>query len=438
MAHRRRESTRIKRIIGSSALVATTFCVQPAQSAEADSDLAQRYHELKDNYDQQARELDGLKRRMQALEGQMRGMGVPGPGRIGTFAQASPPPPDPTTPPGDTSSTATPQKPSSGATLKEPARTRSVDAIYQQQDALFQQRFTLEPSLTYTRFDRRLINLSGFLALDAIFLGVINVQQTKSDAFTFDLTGRWGITDRLQVDANIPTLYRHSRFFSGGAGGAGTTLSEAVVENGGLGDISVGANYLLFRESGGWPDVIVNARLKAPTGKDPYGIKIIQPDPTNNNLTVPQKLPTGSGLWATSFGLSALKTVDPAIVYGNIGLIHNFDAGFDDISTQVGVVTPGRVDLRNAFTWGVGLGFALNEQMSMSFGFSQLISQAARTRVNGGNWTKIIGSEANAAIFNFGLTYALGRQSTIVTNFGIGLTPDAPDLSVSVRVPFGL
>jgi opacity protein-like surface antigen len=279
--------------------------------------------------------------------------------------------------------------------------------------------------------------LSGFLALDAIFLGTINVQQTKSDVFTFDLTGRWGLTDRLQLDANVPTLYRHSRFFSGGAGGAGTALSEATTSNGGLGDISMGAHYQLFRESGRIPDVVVNARLKAPTGAEPYGIKIVQPDPNNTNLTIPQKLPTGSGVWTTSVGLSALRTVDPAIVYGNIGFIHNIARSFDDISTQVGIVTPGKVDLGNAFTWGAGLGFALNEQMSMTFGFSQLISQAARTRANGGAWSKIVGSEANAASFNFGLTYALGSKATLITNFGIGLTPDAPDFSVSVRLPYG-
>jgi opacity protein-like surface antigen len=402
-----------------------------AYAAEVNAgDLTEQYNDLKHSYDQQARELADLKRRMQELEQHIRGMGVPTASRPRSIAQASPPPSTPGTPTPDPA--ADPDK-----LLKEPPRTRSVEAIYQQRDALFEQKFTLEPAFSYARFDRRLINLSGFLALDAIFLGTINVQQTKSDIFTFDLTGRWGVTDRLQLEANVPTIYRHSRFFSGGAGGAGTALSEATASDGGLGDISVGAHYQLYRESGRMPDVVVNARLKAPTGKDPYGIKIVQPDPSNTNLTIPQKLPTGSGVWTTSVGVSALRTVDPAIVFGNIGVIHNIARGFDDISTQVGVVTPGKVDLRNAFTWGAGLGFALNEKMSMTFGFSHLISQAARTRANGGPWTKIIGSEANAASFNFGLTYALGK-ATLITNLGIGLTPDAPDFAISVRLPYGL
>jgi opacity protein-like surface antigen len=322
--------------------------------------------------------------------------------------------------------------------VREPPRQRSVEAIYQQRDALFEQRFSLEPSITYTRFDRRLINLSGFLALDVIFLGNINVQQTKSDLITLDLTGRWGVTDRLQLDLNVPYLYRHAQFLAGGAGGAAGTQSEATVSKGGVGDASAGVHYQLVREGAGRPDLILIGRLKAPTGDQPYGIKVLQPDPNNTNLNVPQRLPTGSGVWTTSLGVSVLKTTDPAILFGNLGWIHSVPRRFADISTQDGIVAPGRVDLRNAITWGAGAAFALNERMSMSFGFSQLISQAARTKVDGGSWSKIIGSNANAATFNVGVTYGLGRRTTAVLNFGIGLTPDAPDFSVTLRLPFGI
>ena len=127
---------------------------------------------------------------------------------------------------------------------------------------------------------------------------------------------------------------------------------------------------------------------------------------------------------------------DPAIVYGNIGFIHNFKRKFDDISSELGVVGPGEVDLRNAVTWGLGAAFALNEQMSMSFGFNQLISQAARTRPTGGDWSKLVGSDANAIAFNVGVTYSLGSSTVLVTNFAMGLTPDAPDFAMSIRLPY--
>ena len=48
------------------------------------------------------------------------------------------------------------------------------------------------------------------------------------------------------------------------------------------------------------------------------------------------------------------------------------------------------------------------------------------------------GSDANSALFNLGVTYALGEQATIVGLLGIGLTPDAPDFSLGFRVPYSL
>lgn len=400
-----------------------------ALAGEDVQQLKERLEALKERYDKQTLELKALTERLEKLEGQMRGKGVSR-SPVGTMAQAAAgqrqtQAPEPA---------AAPQQ--EEKVVKEPQRTRSVEAIYQQREAVFERRFTFEPSLTYSRFDRRLINLSGFLALDAIFLGTIDVQQTKSDLFTLDLTGRWGVTDRLQLDLNIPFLYRSSDFFSGGAGGAAGVTSKADVSNGDLGDMSVGMFYQLWRETVNRPDLILSARLKAPTGKKPYGMKVVQPDPTNTNLNVPEDLPTGSGVWAASLGLSFLKTSDPAILFGNVGIIHNFKRSFDDISTQTGIVQPGEVDLRRAFLWGAGIGFAINERMSMSFAFNQLLQQSARQKPAGQPWQSIVGSDANAASFNVGVTYGLGEQTTLIANLGIGLTPDAPDFSLNLRLPY--
>ncbi len=76
----------------------------------------------------------------------------------------------------------------------------------QEEHRLFDRRLTVEVGVTYSHSDRQQFNLSGFLALDSIFLGQINVDEVKADIFTFDLTGRYGLTDRLQLDLNLPFL----------------------------------------------------------------------------------------------------------------------------------------------------------------------------------------------------------------------------------------
>ena len=62
-----------------------------------------------------------------------------------------------------------------------------------------------------------------------------------------------------------------------------------------------------------------------------------------------------------------------------------------------------RTDLANSF----GVAFAFNERTSLSLSFSDRISARASTRFQGGQWMKVIGSDANAASLNLGVTYAL-------------------------------
>ena len=78
---------------------------------------------------------------------------------------------------------------------------------------------SIEPGFSYSHFTNARLNLSGFLALDAIFLGLISIDEVEADVLTADVTARYGLTDRLQVDVNVPYLYRRSSFKSGGAGG---------------------------------------------------------------------------------------------------------------------------------------------------------------------------------------------------------------------------
>ena len=42
----------------------------------------------------------------------------------------------------------------------------------------------------------------------------------------------------------------------------------------------------------------------------------------------------------------------------------------------------------------------------------------------------------NAAYYNIGMTFAPTPQLSIVPNLAIGLTPDAPDFTFGVRVPY--
>lgn len=313
----------------------------------------------------------------------------------------------------------------------------SVEALYQEASGFFGGgSFSLEPGLTYSHYDTRQLFLNGFLALDAIFLGNLGVDEINADTFTFDLTARYNWRHRWQFDLNVPYVYRQTTFRSAGAGGATSSYSEASVnESPTLGDISAGVAYKFMDEGPGRPDAVASFRVKAPTGNDPYGIKLDAVS-GNDNLTVPDSLPTGNGVWATTFGLSLIKTVDPAILFGNVAYTYQFAEEFSDISPQRGVSVRGKVKLGNYLQFGLGTAFALNERMSLSMSYSQLLNRRSRIKVEGSDWQDVNGSDANASYFNIGMTLAATSRLTVVPNLSIGLTPDSPDFSFSVKFPY--
>lgn len=318
---------------------------------------------------------------------------------------------------------------------RSPAPSDAVVEVTQEQQGRFGQRLGFDLGLGYTHFDSARISLNGFLALDAIFLGTISLDQVKSEIFTVDPTIRYGITDRLFVDVNLPFLYRTSNFRSGGAGGSASALVEETVRDQGIGDFSIGASYRVIAETLRRPDVVVSARVKFPTGRHPFGVEFDEVVNSEGNLQVPQNLATGTGVYGASLGLAVLKTLDPLVVFGNVTYFRNFARDFADIDENPGDI-PGRIEIGDAWQFGAGLAFALNEKSSISMSYSQRVIARTRITPEGLERRTVVGSQANVGIANFGATFTLGPRLALVANLGIGLTDDSPDMSFNIRLPF--
>ena len=325
-----------------------------------------------------------------------------------------------------------------GQSLKEDSEpAQSVSNLYDEASGFFGGgKFSVETGLTYTHYDTRALTLNGFLALDSIFLGNINIDRIKADNWTLDLTARYNVDQRWQFDINVPIVYRESTYSSGGAGGAaGVSSDGSVKRDPTIGDVNVGVAYKFIDESENWPDTVATLRIKAPTGKDPYGIKLIQ-DSANDNLAIPEDLPTGNGVWAITPGISLVKTFDPAVLFGSLSYTYNMEDSFSDISPTVNTKVPGDVKLGDSWQIGGGIAFALNEKMSMSFSVTDQFASKSKIKPDGGDWQSISNSDYNSANFNIGLTFAATNNLTIVPNLAIGLTDDSPDFSFSLKFPY--
>lgn len=425
-------------LVGSSiAAIALATVAVPAEAqeqapGESVSDLQAEVQALRDREKESLARIDALEQRLRALEAsaglagaaevpdsaasEMRGMGL-------AQAQA----PAPVTPP--PAAEAEPDR-------KAPAPTEAVELVTQSQQNSYGSRFSIEPGLTYSHFTNARLNLSGFLALDAIFLGLISIDEVEADVLTADLTARYGLTDRLQFDVNVPYIYRRSSFKSGGVGGDASGLAEETVTTNGLGDVSFGASYRLLAETTRRPDVVLQARVKAPTGKDPFGIELVEIEDTEGNFSIPARLATGTGTWGASAGVSLLKTIDPMVVFGNLTYFYNFPEEFDDLEETDGD-QPGRARIGDAIQYGAGVAFALNDSSSLNLSFTQRFVRSTKVkRETDEDWQRVIGSNANIALLNVGANFALTDRMALLTNLSAGITEDAPDMTISLRVPY--
>ena len=389
-------------------------------------------------------EIRRLRRQVEDLELSQRGRGLDAPSQSSTAGQLALDGIAPDRPGQD--EPATGGTPSLPPIASEPAQIgearREADAERREQEKalvvrehapLFERRFTFDAGMSYSYYDRRQLALSGFLALDAIFLGNINLDQAKASVATLDLTGRYGLTDRFNVELSVPYLWRDSRFVSAGAGGSSTAISEVEIRSSGVGDASVAAYYQLVKESARRPDLVTSLRVRAPTGRDPFGLKLIQPDGDNNNLNVPEDLPTGTGVWSAAVNVSALRTYDPVILFANLGYTMYRPEDFDDISPVVDQVSPAEVSLGNSIQVSGGLAIALNDRSAVSFSVASSFAAAPHTRAPGGEEQRVAGSSSNSTTLNIGATYAMPSGWIMNGQLAAGLTPDAPNFVFGLR-----
>ena len=422
----------------------------PAGQHDADSEeqmqaLLSQLEALKASYAQEVRRLRELDMQVQALQSRLGGRMAAMPAAQAPVAQAAAAVAAPS-PPADTVAAGNVESAGQAGTAQEAEQARSqarrsVDDVKQQQSALFNRRLSVEAGLSYTRYDRKQLTLNGFLALDAIFLGNIGIENVESDSLNLNLAARWGILPRLTLNAELPYLQRRTVYQKGGAGGSAAAIAEQTNSGGGVGDLTVSANYKLFNERPRWPETVLTVGVVAPTGREPYGVdwRVIERDDDDFiRFAVPSEQPTGNGVWQANVGMSMVKSADPAILFANFGYIYSQRASFDDLDSNPDTVNPGDVKLGNAFYAGAGLAFAFNERTSLSLSYSGRFNARAKTRYRGGEWAKVIGSDSNASTLNLGVTYAINQRATLVTQLGVGLSPDAPDYSLLFKLPFAM
>lgn len=274
----------------------------------------------------------------------------------------------------------------------------------------------LEPTLKYSRTSALRVAIEGFTVIPAINVGLFDISEIDRDVFTAAVTGRVGVTDRLELETYVPYLWRDDQTIGRPVGVGTATDVLSSVDGSGIGDVEFAAHYQINDGNDGWPYFIGNLRYKTTTGEGPFDVD------TDPGTGLQTETPTGSGFHAVQPSVTMLFPSDPAIFYGNLGYTYNMP---DDVG-GLGEVDPG--DSINA---GLGMGFSINDSTSFSLGYSH--SVVSETELDGqrfGNSSKL-----QVGATSFGYSYQMNDNVGLNFNMTFGVTDDAPDMQATVRMP---
>lgn len=376
------------------------------------AEQAERLAELKRRLALEMEKLEDTQRRVRAIQRQLGTPSETGPARLARADAAA----------------LSGRGSDDGAPRVDP--TLDVATVFSQPSILTPKgSFVFEPSLQYSFSSSDRVSILGYSVLNAVLIGQIDVRNVNRSTWTTALTGRYGLTNRLEIEARLPFLYRSDDTVTRSVGEV--ARSDLFSSDGaGLGDIELAARYQLNVPKPDGAFYVAGVRLKTRTGKDQYEVDY---DPSFN---LPNELPTGSGFFSLQPSLSAVLPTDPVVFFGGINYVWNIKRDVDaTIPYQNNLVYYtqhiGEVDPGDSIGFNFGMGLGLNERSSFSLSYEH--TWIDKTEIDG-----TVANEALAvqlATLQAGFSYRLSKRASLNLSIGAGLTEDTPDTTLTLRVP---
>ncbi|OJW44359.1 MAG: hypothetical protein BGO60_01485 [Thiobacillus sp. 65-1059] len=378
------------------------------QLAEQAKSLAEQQQRLA----QEMKKLEEAQRRIQAMQGQL---GMPAEINPQRLAQAD-------------ESTFRGRGDEAG---RVDSTTLDVATVFSQPSILTPKgTFVFDPSLQYSFSSSDRVTVVGFSVLNAVLIGAIDVRSVNRNNLIATLGGRYGLTNRLEIEARVPYIYRRDDSLSRRI--SGSAIDESFNSDGsGIGDIELAARYQLNVPTGDAPFYVAGLRLKTRTGKDQYEVAY------DTDFNLPKELPTGSGFYSLQPSLSMVLPADPVVFFGGINYTWNIKRDvnasipFTNSSGTVTTRSIGEVDPGDSLGLNVGMGLGLNERSSFSLSYEHTWIDKTRLDgkvADGSMWVQL-------ATLQAGFSYRLNKRTNFNLSIGAGLTDDTPDTTVTLRLP---
>ena len=282
--------------------------------------------------------------------------------------------------------------------------------------------FIVTPSVEYTSTTNDRLVFRGVVIVPGINLGEVDASSDDRNILSTVLDLRYGITNRLEVEARVPFVWSDDRATILSQGPNGSATQSIYLQDSGIGDVEIGARYQINNGLDDWPIFVANARYKSDTGMGPFDIK-------RDSAGIAQQVALGSGFMGFEGGFSVLKVTDPAVLFGSVNYVYNLPK---DINQTIGNVFVGRVDPSNTVNANLGFGFAINPDFSFSLGYEHSYVMPQTTMLG---TTRQDTTSLQVGALTLGMAYRLGNNMSLNGNFEFGVTAAAPDMRAVFSLP---
>lgn len=259
--------------------------------------------------------------------------------------------------------------------------------------------------LDYTYYRDTRIDLA--LADNSSQLNRLRVEEDANHTLTNSFTFQYGVLDNLTLSATLPFVAK----------------SEIIRDTttAGLGDISLGARWEPFPLKQGRLPLVLFGSVSTKTGDSPYEIGL-------------DELSTGKGYYSVGVGASTRKYIDPVVLFASASANYGFKESGLNQARDSRTLTSFDPGISGGFSFGFAYSF--NYDVSLTMSYQQSFNMDAEFQFNNGDSYK--SPDQSSAMLSFALGVRVSPETIVNGTVGIGLTEDAPDISLGLSFPLDI
>lgn len=236
----------------------------------------------------------------------------------------------------------------------------------------------------------------------------LRVQENATHSLTNTFTFQYGLKDNLTLTASLPLVAKSD------------LLKDTSTA--GLGDISLGARWEPFPLKAGRLPLILFGTVSTKTGDSPY------------EINASTDLATGKGYYSAGLGASTRKYIDPVVLFASVSANYGFKAS--DLNQRRGsrVIQEFEPGISGGFSFGFAYSF--NYDVSLTMSYQQSFNTNSEFKYTSGE--SYSPADQTSATFAISLGVRVSPETIVNGTLGIGLTEDAPDVSLGLSFPLDI